>query len=535
MILLLLTLLAICFVIYLQIRFFIENKRYINELGRIFSDEKEWEITSDDSMEDGKYYLISEALGENHYQQTARAINEYLKSSSASVVDANSIRDIVDRKCDSLENEIDALLPFPLYCGLTGTMIGIILGLTGLLFSGDISSLLDGSATTGGALGSGISSLLWGIVFAMVASAIGISLTTLNSNAYKKSKKALDLGKADFLAWLQGQLMPKLPTSMSSVFSNLTEGLNEFNETFRENTEGLGEMLREINNSYSNQADILQAVQNLDVVQMSKANVMVWKELQESTYKIEQFNKYLTEIQGYTKTIHKFETLFAQETERIHILEEIRDFFSSYKGSIAETTADADDTIQRALQSIEESTSQAVRNLQESFQRQCQSIQDTATSQADTFRETSKSVQSAFRSELELMPQLAKQLENIASIPTALSSTADRIEASNKQLAEAISSSFQKAVQGIGQKESTPRSRTAGQTGANSKPESRNKAPLGSPSLNATNRSQANKPSEAPMPQKATQTPLRTEVPTPEPPHRKTLFQRFQRIFKANR
>ena len=325
--------------------------------------------------------------------------------------------------------------------------------------------------------------------------------------------------------------MPKLPTSMSSVFSNLTEGLNEFNETFRENTEGLGDMLREINNSYSNQADILEAVQNLDVVQMSKANVKVWKELQESTYKIEQFNKYLTEIQGYTETIHKFETLFAQETERIHILEEIRDFFSSYKGSIAKTTADADDTIQRALQSIEESTSQAVRNLQESFQRQCQSIQDTATSQADTFRETSKSVQSAFRSELELMPQLAKQLENIASIPTALSSTADRIEASNKQLAEAISSSFQKAVQGIGQKKSTPRSRTDGQTGANPKPESR-KAPLGSPSLNATNRSQANKPNGAPMPQKATQIPLRTGVPTPEPPHKKTLF---HRVFRGKR
>lgn len=531
---LLLTILAILFVIYFQVRFFRENKKNINELGRIFSDEKKWGITSYYSMEDGKYYLISEEGSECHYEQTARAINEYLKSSSASVVDANSIRDIVDRKCDSLENEIEALLPFPLYCGLAGTMIGIILGLAGLLLSGDISSLLDGTATTGGALGSGITSLLLGVVFAMVASVIGIFLTTFNSNAYKKSKKDLDLGKADFLAWLQSQLMPKLPTSMSSVFSNLTEGLNEFNETFRENTEGLGDMLQEINNSYSNQADILEAVQNLDVVQMSKANVKVWKELQESTYKIEQFNKYLTEIQGYTDTIHKFETLFAQETERIHILEEIRDFFSSYKGSIAKTTADADDTIQRALQSIEESTSQAVRNLQESFQRQCQSIQDTATSQADTFRETSKSVQSAFRSELELMPQLAKQLENIASIPTALSSTADRIEASNKQLAEAISTSFQKAVQGIGQKESAPRSRTAtDQAGANSKPESR-KAPLGSPSLNATNRSQANKPSGAPMPQKQTQIPLRTGVtiPTPEPPHKKTFL---QRLFRGKR
>lgn len=533
MILLLLTILAIIFVICLQIHFFLKNWKNINKLGRIFSDEKKWGITFSYSMEDGEYYLISEEGSENHYKQTARAINAYLKSSSASVVDANSIRDIVDRKCDSLENEIEALLPFPLYCGLAGTMIGIILGLLDLLLSEDITSLLDGSATTGGALGSGITSLLSGVVFAMFASFIGISLTTLNSNAYKKSKKALDLGKADFLAWLQRRLMPKLPMSMSSVFSNLTEGLNEFNETFRENTEGLGDMLCEINNSYSNQADILEAVQNLDVVQMSKANVKVWKELQESTYKIEQFNKYLSEIQGYTETIHKFETLFARETERIHILEEIRDFFSSYKGSIAKTTADADDTIQRALQSIEESTSQAVKNLQESFQRQCQSIQDTATSQADTFRETSKSVQSAFRSELELMPQLAKQLEDIASIPTALSSTADRIEASNKQLAEAISTSFQKAVQGIGQKKSTPRSRTAGQAGANPKPESR-KAPLGSPSLNATNRSQANKPSGAPVPQKATQIPYRTEetIPIPKPPRKKTLI---PRIFRAKR
>lgn len=56
---LLLTILAILFVIYFQVRFFRENKKNINELGRIFSDEKKWGITSDYSMEDGKYYLIS--------------------------------------------------------------------------------------------------------------------------------------------------------------------------------------------------------------------------------------------------------------------------------------------------------------------------------------------------------------------------------------------------------------------------------------------------------------------------------------------
>nr|WP_311521513.1 hypothetical protein [uncultured Porphyromonas sp.] len=454
-----LTIIAIVIVVFLQLRFFWENRRDIHKLGRIFSTPQRWEIfLRDESMEEEEgtsYYLIRSDRGglTNEYSEITQSINEYLMSSAASVVDANSIRDIVDRKCDSIENEIQALLPFPLYCGLVGTMIGVVLGLAGLLFSGEISSLLDGNADTAIMLGDGISTLLWGVVFAMIASAIGISLTTANSKAYKKNKKALDLGKANFLAWLHEELMPNLPSSMSSVFSHLTKNLNDFNDTFKENTVGLAEMLQAVNHSYTNQTSILEAVKNLDVVQMSKANVEVWKELQESTYKIEQFNNYLNAIQGYTDRIHAFEVLFDKETERLQILEEIRDFFYNYKGSIAKTSADADNTIQEALNSVKDNITEAIKKLQEAFERQTQYVQNAAQSQADTFSETSKNMHSAFLSEMERLPTLSRQLDDIASIPNALTSVANRIEDSNKQLAEDIARSFQKAIASLEQKQ----------------------------------------------------------------------------------
>ena len=53
------------------------------------------------------------------------------------------MKDIIDRNCDSVEEEIQALIPIPIYLGLVGTMLGILVGAGLLVFSGGLHDLLS--------------------------------------------------------------------------------------------------------------------------------------------------------------------------------------------------------------------------------------------------------------------------------------------------------------------------------------------------------------------------------------------------------
>ena len=95
--------------------------------------------------------------------------------------DFNLIKDIVERNCDSVEEDINQTISIPLYLGLLGTFLGIIMGL--LQISG-----MDYNSTSNG-LGEAISILLKGVQIAMFASFTGLFLTVLNSGVFMKGAK----------------------------------------------------------------------------------------------------------------------------------------------------------------------------------------------------------------------------------------------------------------------------------------------------------------------------------------------------------
>ena len=57
------------------------------------------------------------------------SINTYLLRNKNNVSDFHLIKDISERNCEALDEEINSQLPIPLYLGLMGTMMGIIIGL----------------------------------------------------------------------------------------------------------------------------------------------------------------------------------------------------------------------------------------------------------------------------------------------------------------------------------------------------------------------------------------------------------------------
>lgn len=423
-------------IVIIQLFFFFRNLSRMFQFGRIFSESETWRIRriAATNLVDGIY-----GKGNSIFDAIVDSINKYLGNNSGSVIDFGLLKDAVDRHSDYVENDIAAQIPIPLYWGLAGTMAGVILGLWDLLDSNAIVTLMssgtgqiDASAQSAAR---GIDSLLGGVALAMCASVMGIILTTLNSIFFKRFKLKEETGKNSFLAWMQSVLLPELPSDTSQALTNLVRNLNEFNSTFERNTANLGTALNAVNQSYAIQAGILKSVHDMDVMKMAKANVGVLKELQECTKKLENFNEYLQSIEGYTEAIHRFEAQFNQQAERMHVLEEIRDFFGRHKSEIAKTTADADRTLQESLRTIRESTAENVGQMNKQFVEFSESFKKIINDEKESFESFITQINAQFSAQMERLPQLNTQFEIIADIPVRIDCLIEKVEKSNQRLA----------------------------------------------------------------------------------------------------
>lgn len=436
-------------IICIQFFFFVKNLLRMREFSNIFTNKlKSWRLRrkSETKLVDGIY-----GDGNKIFKSIINSINKYLENNSGSVIDFGLLKDAVDRHCDSVENDIATQTPIPLYWGLAGTMAGVILGLWDLLDSNAILTLMGSGAgqidASAQDAAKGIDALLSGVAWAMGASICGILLTTINSILFKQCKLKEEDGKNSFLAWMQSELLPELPSDTSQALNNLVKNLNKFNNTFRENTSNLGDALNAVNQSYAIQADIIKAVHDMDVMKMAKANVRVLQELKECTDKLEAFNEYLNDIEGYTTAIHRFESQFGQQADRLHILEEIRDFFRRHKSEIAKTTADADRTLQESLENIKESTSENVNEMQKRFVEQSEHFKKILENEKEAFERFMTQMNAQFSAQMSHMPQLTKQLEEISSIPVRLDKLIDKVEKSNAKLASDISFALKQSMQ----------------------------------------------------------------------------------------
>lgn len=445
-------------IILVQIIFFTQNLMRMREYGNVFVPKTPWEITK--SIETGFVRGISGA-GNKVFNSIVLSINEYLRSNSGSVIDFHLLKDAVDRHCDTVENDINVQTPIPLYCGLAGTMAGVILGLAPLISSGALIYLLSGNIPDGllglsfeeakvqmdAKAASGINELLTGVAWAMVASICGLLLTTINSILFKHCKLKEESGKNQFLAWMQSRLLPELPSDTSDALNRLVTNLNAFNQTFAENTSELRNTLTKVNESYRIQADIIKTVHDMDVMQMAQANVRVLTELKECTDKLETFNEYLNNIQGYTDVIHTFTEQFEQESNRLHVLEEIRDFFTRHRAEISRDVADADTTLRDALDSIRNGVAANVSELNTQIQRQSEEFKRILEEEKNSFEQTNQEMVSHFRNQLsEQMPTLINNIEKVTLIPTQLDKLIERIELSNKQFAREVTQTIKQSL-----------------------------------------------------------------------------------------
>ena len=427
----LLVLTIVAFIIALQVFFFVKNVLRMQEYKQIFADESSWGIAYNPET---KFVSGIYGQGNQIFESIKDSINKYLENNSGSVIDFSLLNDAVDRHCDSVETDINTMTPTPLYCGLAGTMAGVIVGLGSLITTGSITDLLSSGSGDFGRAANGVNDLLSGVAWAMLASIMGILLTTIASLLFKRYKLEGESGKNIFLAWLQAKLLPELPSDTSDALNRLVKNLNKFNNTFAENTSSLRGALREVNESYRIQGDIIKAVHDMDVMKMAKANVRVLEELKDCTDKLEQFNAYLNDIHGYTDAIHTFTTQFEQEANRLHVLEEIQQYFSRHKAEIAKDAADSDVALRDALRSLRESSESNAKELNSIFVEQAENFKRILKEEKESFEQVNQDLQAQFSIQLKEIPMLEQKLADVAEIPQKIDDMITRLEQSNSQL-----------------------------------------------------------------------------------------------------
>lgn len=316
-------------------------------------------------------------------------------------------------------------------------MIGIIIGLITLVVDGSFSQLLSGDKESL----LGIGSLLLAVAIAMIASLCGIVLTVFTTSKYKESRSKAENLKNEFISWMQSTLFPALPNDISMAMTQLVSDLENFNDKFEKNTSSLAHTFDNVNEAYRTQADIVSAVQKMDVQSMATANVKVLDALNRSTEKIERFNEYLDSIHGYTDTIQKFNEQFHEDENQLGLLRQIRDFFKTElneieqrKQAIADAVSNVDFNLRNSFKQLSVDNEHLVEQFKMQLEDQASKYNELLDMQKETFTKAYDQMQQELEEKLRNFPEVFTKLENISDIPEELHTLTANMQHSNEQL-----------------------------------------------------------------------------------------------------
>lgn len=431
-----------------QILSFVSNKKKLSLFKAIFpSNQGGFNLIQDETT---NFILGIKTQHKNYILDIIIfSLNNYLINNKGAVSDFHLMKDIVDRNCDAKEEEIHTQIPVPLYLGLTGTMLGILIGVGFLVFSGGLKALLT-TGTNSGA--DGIEALLGGVALAMISSIIGILLTTFGSYITRNAKAEVEKNKNTFLSWMQAELLPNISSDTSSALVRMTKNLSKFNSTFAQNTQDLRVTLSKANDSYRSQADLMQAINRLKIGDIATANIEVYDRLKNSTNEIGVFAQYLRESNEYLVTIQALFQKLDDYEKRTQVIENAGIFFAKNEKWLAENFDTANLEVKEALERFKKNTSESLTKLQESLngqilnfdtilKKQQQKLEETLKITveivSETFVKTQQAFetaifdqQNAFKGKLQETSKLVEELKNLAPIKEGIK---DFKEATNKQ------------------------------------------------------------------------------------------------------
>ena len=461
----LLILVGICLV--LQGLAFADTLKKRIQLRKIFPKQSDQAMSLVDREDDGKQILVRKNVHSSKvFDEIINTINRYLSHNKGSA-DYAILKDITDRNCDAIEAQIEATAPIPIYIGLCGTLIGIVLGVAVLGFRGGIDALFDTTPvvmvesiseanselrTEGSKIKTkdgnvyefsrgqwslyknpgeeGIKNLLQGVGIAMLTTLFGVLFTIVGAWSSKRSSRVNEEKKNGFLSWLQAELLPQMSNDLGQVIFQMQRNLTKFNNTFASNTSQLDSVLKGINTTYEDQTRLLKAVEKLKIDEIATANIRVLQELKECTDEIEELGQLVSNTTEYITKVDNLNRLLSSHLDRTRLIENMGQFFKEEvtqieqrKHAIANSTADIDANMQRAFGQLREHTD-----------REYQQLGEALANKHAEFLRAIEAQQEALNRKLEETSQLVQELKNLSAVKESMEQLAIAEQSQNAKI-----------------------------------------------------------------------------------------------------
>ncbi len=406
--------------------------------------EKDVKIAKEKLQEDSTLAIEVSSVLNPVLKTIIKTINNYLISNKGAASDFHIIKDVVERNCDSAEEEITTLTPIPLYLGLVGTMLGILIGVGFLVFSGGLSNLLNTEANGDT---DGIVALFSGVALAMISSVFGILLTTRSSYLMKDAKNQLEKDKNDFFSWFQQVLMPSLNQGATSVIYALQDNLAKFNNTFSSNIGDMKESFNMLNSSYTDQLEILKKLDNLDITQIAKANITVLKQLQGCTDAFAGINQYLNDVADLLGNVKSLNTQISGDYNRTQAIEKMGAFFEeeasqfkSRQGVINLAIGEIDETIKESLDALHNNATKHLTAFTVASQEIQDDFKDVNKQQQGILQEAINQQSKMLQDSLKDTTALIKEIQNVSDVKKSMESVVKLSKEQNNKFDKLIDS-----------------------------------------------------------------------------------------------
>lgn len=374
-------------ILFFQIRFFLTNKKKRNILASIFPKniENHFKASQD---EDGVAQITIEDYDNSILDdEIVEPINAYLRKNKGAT-DYHIIKDLTDRSCNKIQEEVDLYNPIPLYLGLCGTMLGIIVGIFFLWFGGGLDSLLASSSeftiNNDTSASQGIQHLLGGVALAMIASFVGVFMTIIGTKWTKTAVADNEDGRNRFLSWIQCNLLPKMSSDVVSTLGIFYSNLNNFNSIFSENSKELKKAFEQIQMAYQEQTEYTKELNKLDI---DKAQ-LAFASLGAATQRINELNTFLKDSSSYISRIIELNDKLDATDARTKAIEEMGTFFKNEieqiklrKSLLSESVGKIDLALTEAMSGLQISTKEHIGKLQEYLAKVYIDFQDATSYQ----------------------------------------------------------------------------------------------------------------------------------------------------------
>lgn len=376
-------------VLRLQIELFRSTKKKAAQLATIFADQEDDYVLSADQ------HIDRISPYNEHFLAIQTSLNRYIGRNRNRTIDFHILRDIVDRNCDAAEDEIQTQIPVPLYYGLMATMGGIIVGVGALA----LRSLLGDADEFGWHQ---LIGLFMSVGIAMIASAVGIVLTTLSAGMLRTSKRQMERDKQLFISWMQSELLPEFRSDVVDAINNMAERITlVFGDSFERSTQAFQMSLRAMESS-------VETLAETDVAATAREVAGLNGKLKESVKNFDRFGDYIAKLDQFIARVQSLEDTLGEEQRALHRVVDMSAFFMKERSSFQSTT--------EAMTSLGDTMQRQIAIFSKQVEQYFAKLGAEADRSIDLFRGPLISFQKSLSEQLGGLPRVVESFNQVAAL-----------------------------------------------------------------------------------------------------------------------